>query len=69
MKGIKYTRNLPDDNGNFLSVEDFNRKYDLNANFLSLSQIRNALPCSWRSQLRKLRRLDQVNDMPMIKLK
>ena len=34
------TRNLLDDNkGNFLSIEDFNRKYDLNANFLLLYQI------------------------------
>ena len=33
MKGIKYIRNLLDDNGNFLSIEDFNRKYDLNAIF------------------------------------
>ena len=69
MKGIKYIRNLLDDNGNFQSTEDFNRKYDLNTIFLSLYQIRNALPFSWRSQLRKLPRLDQVNGMPMIKLK
>ena len=68
MKGIKCTRNLLDDNGNFLSIQDFNRKYDLNTNFLSLYQIRNALPFSWRSQLQQLPRLDQVNGitMPMI---
>ena len=29
MKGIKYIRNVLDDNGNFLSIEDFNRKYEL----------------------------------------
>ena len=68
MEGIKYSRNLLDDNGNFLPMEDFNRKYDLKYHFLSLYQIRNALPVSWRSQLRKLLRLCQVNDMPMIKL-
>ena len=68
MKGTKYTRKMLDDKGNFLSIEDFNRKYHLNTNCLSLLQIRNALPFSWRSQIWKLPRLDQVNDMPMIKL-
>ena len=67
-KFIKYIGNLLDDNGQFLSIDAFNSKYELTSNFLSLFQIKDAIPLCWRNQLPNLHTVDQMWNSSMIKL-
>ena len=51
-KGIKHIRDLLDENGNFLSMDELNTKYDINCNFILVLQVRQSIPYQWRQKLK-----------------
>ena len=48
-KGILNVNDLLDSEGNFLSLNDFNIKYNLQCSFIDHLRIKQALPQSWRN--------------------
>ena len=48
-KGVLNVNDLLDSEGNFLSLNDFNIKYNLQCSFIDHLRIRQALPQSWRN--------------------
>ena len=51
-RGIKFIRDIVDNNGTFLSVEDLRTKYGINTHFLEYYSIRSAIPGHWKQQIR-----------------
>ena len=47
-RNIKIIGDLLDNEGNFLSLDDLNMKYQVNCNFIQHMRIRQAIPHSWR---------------------
>ena len=58
--GINFVQQLLNENSDFLSVEEFNQRYNLNTNFVSLYQIRKALPFTWRQSIQKLNEISDI---------
>jgi len=50
--GIKKIEDILSDDGNFMSLEELNEKYDIKTNFLNVLQIRQSIPGSWRNLLK-----------------
>lgn len=50
-KGIKFVNDLVNDNGQFLTCDELNRKYNLNITFLEILSIRSAMPQPWKEML------------------
>ena len=52
--GIKFIRDIIDAEGNFLSSDEISKKHEVQCNFLTALQIRQAIPFIWRDKLRKM---------------
>jgi hypothetical protein len=50
--GIKYVHHIVKNDGDIMSIEDIENKYNVQAHFLELYSIRAAIPFSWRQKLR-----------------
>ena len=51
-KGIKNVEDILNENGSFLSYEQFVTKYEINTNFLTYHGIISAIPAKWKHILR-----------------
>lgn len=51
--GIKYINDIVKQNGEFMSCNDINTKYNLNISFLDILSIKSAIPTNWKEMLTK----------------
>ena len=57
--GIYYIHDLLNENGKFLTFEEFNRKYNMSANFLNFFQILSSIPPNLKSKAASTLRTNQ----------
>lgn len=50
-KGIKFINDLVNENGDFLSHDELNAKFGINATFIDVYSLRSAIPRQWKSIL------------------
>ena len=60
--GIVRIKDLLDSNGNFLSPENMQTKYNIRCSFIETLQIRQAIPFQWRKLLRTSNKIHDTSD-------
>jgi hypothetical protein len=53
-KGILIIHDIIDENGNFLSINNLEQRYDFKCNFLQYNSIKDAIPKEWRNNVKKI---------------
>ena len=48
VQGVRYIKDLVKNDGHFLTVNEFNVKYNMNVNFLNYASVVSAIPASWK---------------------
>ena len=66
-KGLTLVRDIIDENGIFYDVNSLSELYSIKRNFLSVLQLRQAIPMHWRTQLYNAP-LPLLHDQPQFKL-